>query len=214
MTRVEIKERAKAQLGGNIFSASWMLALVVCLLATVVLNVLNLIPTIGALTVVVLTGVVTFGQAYCFLKQSRDGQAMNIKDLFVGVKGDQFVQLMLLGIMETVFIMLWSLLLVVPGAVKFYAYSMAYYIKADHPEYTWKQCLDASQGLMMGHKADLFVQDLSFIGWMILGSLCFGIGTLWVIPYVQAARAQFYGSLVGNVQGAEDTQFNADTQYV
>lgn len=62
----------------------------------------------------------------------------------------------------------------------------------------------------MGHKAELFVQDLSFIGWLFVGALCFGVGTLWVLPYIEAARAQFYQSLV-NYQAS---QFTADTQNI
>ena len=45
---------------------------------------------------------------------------------------------------------------------------------------------------------ELFIQDLSFIGWMIVGSLCFGIGTLWVTAYMQAAKAQFYRAITGD----------------
>ena len=90
------------------------------------------------------------------------------------------------------FIFLWSLLFVIPGIVKMYAYSMAYYIKLDHPDYGWKACIDESRQLMDGHKWEKFVLDLSFLGWIIVGSLCLGVGTLWVTPYMEATNAQFY----------------------
>ena len=90
------------------------------------------------------------------------------------------------------FIFLWSLLLFIPGIVKAYAYSMVYYVKADHPEYGWRECLDESQRLMTGHKWEKFVLDLSFIGWGIVGSLCLGVGTLWVMTYMAATEAQYY----------------------
>lgn len=213
MTRQEIKDRAKAQLGRNIFSASWMLALVVCFIASAILSAAGSVTAwAGGVGTVIVLGPISLGLAYCFLKQTRDGQAMSIKDLFIGFSS-QFGQLLLLGLMQSIFIFLWTLLFVVPGIVKSYAYSMAYYIKADHPEYSWKECLDESQKMMQGHKGELFVQDLSFIGWLILGGLCMGIGTLWVAPYIQAARAQFYESL--NVP-AVDATFTAesDTQTV
>lgn len=92
----------------------------------------------------------------------------------------------------SIFIALWSLLLVVPGIIKALGWSMAYYIKVEHPEYTWKQCLDASTALTNGHKGDLFVLHLSFIGWYFVGSLCLGVGTLWVMPYHQATLTQCY----------------------
>ena len=69
---------------------------------------------------------------------------------------------------------------------------MAYYIKLDHPDYGWKACIDASRQMMDGHKWEKFVLDLSFLGWIIVGSLCLGVGTLWVTPYMEAANAQFY----------------------
>lgn len=190
MTRQEIKARAKAQLGGNIFGSAWLLALVVCLIQSLP----AVIPTIGTVLSLVLAGPLAYGVAYCFLKQSRDGQPMNIGDMFKGFSQD-FLGTFLLGLLSSLFVALWSLLLVIPGIVKTYAYSMAFYIKVDHPEYDWKQCLNASQQMMKGHKTDLFVQDLSFIGWLFVGSLCLGVGTLWVTPYMQASRAQFYESL-------------------
>ena len=75
---------------------------------------------------------------------------------------------------------------------------MAYYIMVDHPEYTWKQCLDESQKMMKGHKGQLFCLDLSFIGWYIVGMLCLGLGVLWVYPYHHVARTEFYHALKGD----------------
>ena len=95
-------------------------------------------------------------------------------------------------LLSGLFIFLWSLLLFIPGIVKAYAYSMVYYVKADHPEYGWRECMDESQRLMTGHKWEKFVLDLSFIGWGIVGSLCLGVGTLWVMTYMAATEAQYY----------------------
>lgn len=54
--------------------------------------------------------------------------------------------------------------------------------------------------MMNGHRMELFLLDLSFIGWYIVGALCLGLGTLWVIPYHQAARTQFYVALCSEPQ--------------
>ena len=101
-------------------------------------------------------------------------------------------KIILLEIVQYIFVFLWSLLFVIPGIVKAYSYSMAYYIKLDHPDYGWNACITASRQLMNGHKWEKFVLDLSFLGWIIVGSLCLGVGTLWVTPYMEAANAQFY----------------------
>ncbi len=102
----------------------------------------------------------------------------------------------ILGLLIGLFVFLWSLLLVVPGIVKTYPYSMAYFIKCDHPEYSATQAIDESSRIMHGNKMKLLALDLSFIGWWILGSICFGIGTLWVVPYVKTAHAEFYLDLL------------------
>ena len=192
MTRIEIKEKAKAQLGGKIFGSKWLIALVVDLIVTVILGA-GAGVTLGLL-IIVLTGVMNYGHAYVYLKNARDGEQMEIGDVFKGFNSD-FGDLFLLGFMQSLFIALWSILLVVPGIIKSYSYAMAYYLKVDHPEMNWKDCITESRNLMQGHKWELFVLDLSFIGWYIVGALCLGVGTLWVSPYHNSARALFYESI-------------------
>ena len=119
-----------------------------------------------------------------------DGEQAQFEDLFSGF--DIFGNAFVLNLLITLKVFAWSLLFVIPGIVKAYAYSMAYYIKLDHPDYGWKACIDASRQMMDGHKWEKFVLDLSFLGWIIVGSLCLGVGTLWVTPYMEAANAQFY----------------------
>ena len=194
MSRQEIKFRAKAQLGNNIFGSKWLMALLIVLIAQALSYAVNAIPGIGTVISLLIAGPIMYGCRYVFLMQARDGKEMVIEDLFEGFKAD-FSQLFLLNLLQTLFIALWTCLLIVPGIVKAYAYSMSYYIKVDHPEYGWKECIDESRYIMNGHKAELFVLDLSFLGWIIVGALCLGIGTLWVIPYMEAAHAQFYESI-------------------
>ena len=69
-------------------------------------------------------------------------------------------------------------------------------IKADHPDYDWKMCINESKCLTMGHKGELFVLDLSFFGWFFVGALCLGVGTFWVTPYMEATKAHFYQNLL------------------
>ncbi len=192
MTRQQIKERAKAQLGFKIFGNNWLFAVLALLLISVATGVVSAV-TFGIAAIVII-GPIQYAMSFLFLKQARDGQQMDMKDLLSGFTSD-FSGNFLLGLLQAIFIWLWSLLFVIPGIVKSYAYSMSFFLKVDHPEYDWKTCLDESRKMMNGHKMDLFIQDLSFIGWMIVGSLCFGVGTLWVSAYMQAARAQFYENL-------------------
>ena len=203
-----MKDLAKERLGRKIFGNVWMLALAVCLVFSAIETAGNtILPGISA---IILTGPMTYGLCYLFLKQAREGGMIKFGDLFSGFSSD-FGQNLLIGLLTAVFTFLWSLLFIIPGIVKSYAYSMAYYIKADHPSYGWKECIDGSIELMRGHKWELFVLDLSFIGWYIVGALCLGIGTLWVVPYHMQARAVFYDSISGKALPAQSTYTeNAD----
>ena len=194
MERAELKRRARAQLGGRIFGSVWLYAVLAGLVYTVLVRAINLVPTVGVVVTLLVGGPLSYGLDSMFLKQSRDGQQMQMGDLFRGFSED-FGGLFLLGLMQTIFVVLWSLLFVIPGVIASLSYSMSYYIKSDHPEYDWRTCLSASKKLMDGHKMELFLLNLSFIGWCIVGVLCLSVGTLWVDAYRRAALAQFYRSL-------------------
>ena len=76
-----------------------------------------------------------------------------------------------------------------------YAYSMVPYLLRDYPELSAREALRTSSQMMKGHKWDLFVLDLSFIGWILLGIMTAGIGLLWVAPYMDTTHAAFYEDL-------------------
>ena len=89
----------------------------------------------------------------------------------------------------------WFLLFIIPGIIKAYAYAMTYYISYDNPELSAEECINRSMKMMYGHKLDLFLLDLSFIGWILLSILTLGVGMLWVTPYMYTSRAKFYEEL-------------------
>ena len=90
---------------------------------------------------------------------------------------------------------LWTLLFIIPGIIKSYSYCMSFYILADHPEITVREAMNESKRMTQGHKMDLFILQLSFIGWGILATLTFGIGYFWLIPYMQVTMANTYKKL-------------------
>lgn len=91
-----------------------------------------------------------------------------------------------------IFVFLWSLLFLIPGIIKAYSYAMTPYILKDYPELSANQAINLSRKMMKGHKLDLFILQLSFIGWGILTLFTAGIGTLWLMPYMMTAQAAFY----------------------
>lgn len=137
----------------------------------------------------IIGGVVRQGYVVYLLRQ-HDGRAPELRDLFSQFHrfGDGFCLALLRGI----FIALWSLLFVIPGIVASYRYAMAPFILAENPDMTASEAIAASKQMMDGHKGELFLLDLSFIGWSILNVFTLGIGSLWLNPYVNAAYAAFY----------------------
>lgn len=95
-------------------------------------------------------------------------------------------------LLQTVYVLLWSLLLIVPGIIATYSYAMTSYILSENPNLTPSEALERSKQLMDGNRWRLFCMQISFIGWDILSSLTLGIGNLWLRPYKQAATAAFY----------------------
>ncbi|HDR7624501.1 TPA: DUF975 family protein [Bacillus mycoides] len=139
-------------------------------------------------------------------------ESTTISDLFEGFKKNNLFRSLKLGILQTILIFLWSLLLIVPGIIKFFSYSMAYYILIENPEYTASEAIKKSKEMMQGHKLDLFITWLSFIGWFILGSLV-GIFTLnipylWINPYYTTTISHFYLNLSKRENNMEELRVN------
>lgn len=81
---------------------------------------------------------------------------------------------------------------VIPIILITYNYAMVPYILAEDPTLRATQALERSKAMMYGHRFRLFCLELSFIGWSLLCVLTLGIGTLWLVPYIEAALAAFY----------------------
>ena len=92
----------------------------------------------------------------------------------------------------------------IPGVVKSSSYAMTPFILAEHPEMTASAAIDASKAMMDGHKMDLFLLQLTFIGWELLSGLTLGIGHLFLNPYRNAATAVFYENLKKGAQPQTD----------
>lgn len=207
MSRAQLKEQAKKQLGGNIFAQQWLYFVLVEVIVGAIIGLCSGLSwlVIGAVALLLVTGPLAYALTTISAKLAKGGKEVIINDTFSGFTDGRFGQTFLLGLMESIFIVLWSLLFVIPGIIKAYAYSMAFFIYNDDNSKSWSQCLKESQELTKGHKWELFVLDLSFIGWFIVGSFVFGIGTLWVQVYRQQTLANFYYALKGPAVTVDST---------
>ncbi len=95
-------------------------------------------------------------------------------------------------LLRTIYLILWTLLLIIPGIIKSYAYRMVPYILADNPSIGASRAIELSNEMTQGEKWEMFVLDLSFIGWYLVGLLALGIGVLFVMPYEDATKAELY----------------------
>jgi uncharacterized membrane protein len=188
----DFRQRAWGKLNGQ--WGTMALVTLLYLLFTSIMGGASMVG-VGAIAELVLGGPLLMGVIYCSLTVSRNNR-VDVKQLFDGFYN--FVNAMVLYIINVVFITLWSLLFVIPGIIKAYSYSMSYYILADNPNMPANDARLQSMQLMKGNKWRLFCLHFSFIGWYLLSCLTFGILFLWVIPYVQTATAEFYRNLIHN----------------
>ncbi len=134
------------------------------------------------------------GQKY-FLK-ARNGES-TINHVTYGFSSGKWMNIVKTMFLRSLFTYLWTLLLIIPGIIKYYSYRMVPYILAQNPDADSFEAIAMSKEMTDGHKMDMFVMDLSFIGWFILGGLLFGIGTILVMPYYNATYAELYYTLKG-----------------
>ncbi len=120
---------------------------------------------------------------------------VNIEEMLFGFKNGKYMSNVKTMFLRGLYTFLWSLLFVIPGIIKGYSYWMMPYILAENPNISTDRAFDISMRTTQGEKWEMFVLDLSFIGWYILGGLACGVGILFVRPYHEAAKAELYGAL-------------------
>ncbi len=148
---------------------------------------------ISGLIGIFISAVTNWGYAATFYDMSMNGKNLEFADLFQGFRN--YWKVVGLQFMINLFTALWALLLIIPGIIKGYSYAMAPFILKENPEMNVMDAISESKRMMLGHKGSLFYLHLTFLGWIVLGILSFGIGLLFVTPYIQAAEAEFYKSL-------------------
>jgi uncharacterized membrane protein len=112
-------------------------------------------------------------------------QETRLSNLFAGF--EQFGKAFVLGLLITIFTLLWALLFIVPGIIAIFRYSQAYFIMQDHPELSAMDCIRESIRLMDGNKAKLFSTTISFIGWALLSMLPVIIYAIWLVSSILSA---------------------------
>jgi uncharacterized membrane protein len=146
---------------------------------------------------ILLAGGLYISLAAIFLAVVNKNKKPAVEDVLIGYKDGNFGRGLVGYIRYEVFVLLWSLLFLVPGIVKSYAYAQMFYLLADNPKLDAGEAQKKSIAMMDGHKAEMFVLHLSFIPWLLLASVTFGLAFIYVGPYMEATMAKYYGYLKG-----------------
>ena len=185
-TNQELKNAALAALKGN-----WGPAILVAFIILLISVIPSLVAPASLVVSICVVMPLSVGVYAAFRKLLLGQEVKLVEDSFkVGFQNWKHnVGGMLL---MTVYTFLWTLLLIVPGIIKAFSYALVPFILADKPELSAEEAINLSMKMMDGHKLDLFILSLSFIGWAILAILTLCIGYLWLTPYIYTTMVAFY----------------------
>lgn len=201
-TRKELKNKAKLSLQGN-----WKLSIIIAAvniyfsvfimfsaknLTYLIRDYTGTINDIGNLMIFVLLSIFTLGNTTLFFTIS--GNRYADAEKFLSAFNNIF-RAIFLNVLISIFVFLWSMLLIVPGIIAYYRYKMAYYILSENPEISPLDAIKISKKITNGHKMDLFVFDLSFTLWSILCAATGGLVGLYVFPYYHTSLSNVYREL-------------------
>ena len=160
----------------------------------IIAGVIATVFAVGFILSILIFNPLQVGCQRFFTQNSKEKAALNEMGYGFGRGGyGRVVKTMLI---TDIFLILWTLLFIIPGLIKAYSYRMVPYILAQEPEISGRDAINRSREMMNGHKWRTFVLDLSFLGWNILSALTFGLlGVFYVNPYRQCTNAELYREL-------------------
>lgn len=169
----------------------WPLAIGTFLVYSVIMGAFGAMRTSGLLSLLI-AGPMALGAAIFSLSISRNKDA-RLEQVFDGFRS--YGTALATYLLYLLYVVLWTLLLVVPGIIAALSYSMTFYILADDPSQKPREALNKSRQMMYGYKAKLFGMCLRFFLLALLCILTLGIGFLWLIPYMNVTMAKFYDDI-------------------
>lgn len=196
-TNSEIRRDARARMSGNWGSGvlfAFVSVLMYCIVASpqVIFGEQsvagNLIYIVAYIMVGLPLSVGIWSAFLCFVR----GERLKVEGMFRVFSSRYYGSSIVLGLLVGIYTFLWSLLLVIPGIIKSLSYALAPYILVDNPEYSGEKAICKSMEMMRGHKMDLFLILLGFVGLEILSAFLLFIPMLWLSPYYNTVLARFY----------------------
>lgn len=139
-------------------------------------------------------GILTMAAIGLYLKMSRSPEGVSFKVFIEGL--NNWARAILAALWQFIWVFLWSLLFIIPGIVKSFAYSQMFYILSEYKNVSVTKAMKISMIITKGHKGELFVMGLSFLGWMILCAFTLCIGYLWLVPYMEMSYVNAYHAML------------------
>ncbi len=170
----------------------WGLAIGANVIYLVIAIAAQSIPKVGGGIGIIVGAPMIVGVSGFFLCLARKQDAQLIQ-IFDGIK--KYWACLGTYLLALIFILLWSLLLIIPGIMAAYSYAMIYFILAENDSIGPMEAIAKSKEMMQGNRWKLFCLGLRFWGWGIVCILTLGIGFLWILPYLYVAFARFYDDL-------------------
>ena len=144
---------------------------------------------------------VVVGKNRFFMESRQSLQSAGIGKVFWVFGCGNYMNVVKIMFLRDLFTALWSLLLVIPGIYKGYEYAMIPYILSENPEADSRDVFAVTKDMMNGNRFQLFLLELSFIGWYLLGVLLCCVGGVLVVPYQEASIAELYSHLRSFIHG-------------
>ncbi|OKL37645.1 DUF975 family protein [Domibacillus mangrovi] len=194
----KLRAKARESLKGN-----WLIAIGLFVLTTIIFTLPDFIfnpneydfswRDVAVILTTWLLTPITVGLTWAWIDMSR-GKSISFGHL-VHPFQTIFAKTIFVSFLQGLFLLLWTLLFIVPGIIKSFSYMMTFYILRDRPELSPLEVITESRKMMNGHKGEAFVLGLTFIGWLLLGVVTLGIGFLWIVPYISVTFAHFYDTI-------------------
>lgn len=187
-SRGELKREARNKLSGN-----WGIMILICLISSIFQYFTDDIGDTSMwllLIGLIIMAPIELSISKITLNLCTGEESPRLSQLAYGFKN--ILKAVGLAFIMTISITIGILLFIIPGIIVELMFSQAIYVLADNPEISVMDALKESCILTKGYKGDIFILTLSFLGWLILGMLTFGIGLLWVIPYIEVTNAELY----------------------
>ena len=161
------------------------------------LDALNSVKSTSFITSIVsmiISAILEVATVGVYIKMSRSPEPVAFSDFIEGF--NNWARATLGALWQYLWVFLWTLLFIIPGIIKTIAYSQMYYIIAEYKDVSVTKAMRISIEITKGHKWDLFVMYLSFLGWEILAAFTLGILNLWLLPYINMTYINAYHALM------------------